>query len=136
MRSGEAHCLRYAPPGLAGERCRSDVARGHLLAGDECHGDAVVGAREGDPLLSPLGDHERGCDGVVLPLDETFDDAVPLVRDEGAAGRDRGADGLGDIDLEALQLAVLDIVEGREGALDGHPDGALILRGAGARQRD
>src|SRR5690606_34017031 len=55
-------------------------------------------------------------------------DAIPVLRDEGALGLHLRAEGLGDVDVEAFQLAVRSqVVEGRVGAFGADADLHRIL---------
>ncbi len=83
----------------------------------------VVGCRESDALLAPLEDLQGGHDRIVLVVQKTPDDAVPLMGHGLAPGPHRLAQGLEEIDLEALKVVVLvDVVERRVRTLDGDAD--------------
>ena len=77
----------------------------------------VVLAGEVHLLLTLLGDRHRGDDGVVLLGQQAGDDAVPILHRPGAVELRRRAERVADVDVEALEVAVLvDPVEGWVGA--------------------
>jgi hypothetical protein len=91
------------------------------------HGDrrrgVVVLVGEVDLLLALFGDRHRGDDGVELAGKQGRNDAVPVLGDEFALDLHLGAQGVGDVDVEADEAAVgLEVVEGRVGALGADDD--------------
>ena len=98
-------------PGLA------DLDARALLA-DEAGRRLVVLAGEVDALLALLGDRHAGDDGIVFLGQEARNDPVPILRHDLAIELGLDAQRLGDVDIEALELAARILeVERRIGAL-------------------
>ncbi len=94
----------------------------------------VVFVGEVDLLLALVGDRHRGDDGVELAGLQRRDDAVPILRDELAGHLHLRAERVGDVDVEAFELAVGgQVVEGRVGAFGA--DLQRCLRGAWSCRR-
>ncbi|MNH25561.1 hypothetical protein D3C79_855610 [compost metagenome] len=79
---------------------------------------------EGDLLAPFLGVDHRRDHGVVLARHQGGDDAFPVLGHQGAFDFHLFAQGMGDVDVEAVQLVVgVDIVEGRVGTFSGESQG-------------
>jgi hypothetical protein len=134
-----ATCTPIVLPFSAGERDpRAGVA--HLgeravLHDREGGGRTGVGHREIDHLQAFGGNAHARHDRVILAGDQAGDDAVPVLGDEVAGDLQPVAQIIGQINLEADQLAVRRVhVVRRIGALGGDHDLFPVL-GLGGRHR-
>ena len=88
-----------------------------VLRRDDGRRRVVVFVGEVDLLLALVGDRHRRDDGVELAGLQRRDDAVPILGDEFALDLHLLAKRVGDVDVEAFELAVGgQVVEGRIGA--------------------
>ena len=79
----------------------------------------------------------EAINGIELLGEQSRNDAVPILGDEGAFGLHLDAERLGDIDVEAGQGAVgFQIVEGRVGAFRTDDDFFAIGHGGACHQRE
>ena len=97
-----------------------------------------VAVGELDHLLALVGDRHAGHDDVVLAGLQRRDDAFPVLRHDLALGAHAPAQVVGEVDLEADQLArAVGRVPRRVGALGRDPDGGPFLgRGAAGDQAE
>ena len=119
--------------GLAGAR---HLGERRVLGHQEAVRRVGVGAGEVDDLLALVGDAHAGHDGVVLLGVERRDDAVPILRHDLALDLHAGAQVVGEVDLEAFELAAgAGEVPRRVGAFGGDLHGLALRRRAADGKR-
>ena len=132
----------FGVDGLGGRRLRTDGVADKVGLGavdlavlGNRHGQwrAVVVVGEGDLLASLFGVDHRRHHGVILARHQGGDDAFPVLGHQRAFDFHLLAQGVGDVDIEAMQLVIgVYIVEGRVGTLGGEPQG---FSAGGTRQQ-
>ncbi|MCY1236969.1 hypothetical protein D9M72_496470 [compost metagenome] len=122
---------------LARKRCLGRLGDRRILRHDDCRRRVVVLVGKVDLFLA-LGSDRHGCDdGVELLGDQRRNDAVPVLRDEGAFGLHFRAQCLGDVDVEARQRAVrCKVVEGRVGAFRADNDLFAVSHGRASHEHE
>ena len=119
---------------LAGEAFLGQAVDGRVLGRGDCRRRVVIFLGEVDLLGAFRRDRHRCDDRVELAGLQRRDDAVPILRDELAGHLHLRAERIGDVDVEAFELAVGgQVVERRIGAFGA--DLQRCLRGAWSCRR-